>query len=140
MIQERFDLTINLIKRQGENFDFLQKLLNVYQSTALVFSFFRKPSTGNSRQNVLAAYRLRAALTKDKNKTSGYVILINGLRKTKISHICISTFITGKGAFTIFSDFDANEMIGALFVPDPPEEVPIFSHLFFNGSLLSRER
>ena len=140
MIQERFDLTINLIKEQGESFCFLQKLLNIYRSTALVFSFFRKPSKGNSRENVLAAYRLRAALTKDKNKTSEYAILINGLRKTKATHICISTFITGEGAFIILSDFDAEEIIGALFVPFPPEEVPIFSHLFFNGSLLSRER
>jgi len=140
MIQERFDLTINLIHEQGERYPFLQKLLIVHRSTALIFSFFRKPSRGNSRQNVLAAYRLRSALTKDKNKASEYAILIDALSKTKITHICISTFTTCDGAFTIFSDFDANEMIGALFVPDPPGEVPLFSHLFFNGLLLSRER
>jgi hypothetical protein len=140
MIQERFDQTINLIKKQGENYCFFQKLLAVHQSTALIFSFFRKPSQGNSRQNVLAAYRLRAALLKNRKKISDYTVLIDRLNNAKVSHICISVFITGDGTYTIFSDFDAKEMIGALFVPAPPEEVPAFSHLFMNGSLLSRER
>jgi hypothetical protein len=140
MIQERFDLTINLIKKHEESFSFFRRLLDIYQSTVLVFSFFSRPSMGNRRQNVLAAYRLRTALSQDKLIKDEYAVLIDGLGNTKASHICVSVFITGDGAFTIFSDFDAKEMIGALFVSDPPEEVPMFSHLFINGVLLSRER
>jgi len=46
MIQEVFELTINLIEQQGEQFPFLSALLNVYRSGALVFSFFNKPAVG----------------------------------------------------------------------------------------------
>ena len=139
-MQERFDITINLIKKNGENFHFLRKLLDVYGSTVLVFSFFNKPSRGNSRNNVLAAYKLRFELMQDKDMTNDYIDLFHRLGKTKHSHICVSIFITGDGTFTIFSDFGIVEIIGALFVPDTPKEVPAFSHLFLNGLLLSRER
>jgi len=140
MIQERFDVTVDLIRQRGDCFPFLQDLLRVCHSSVLVFSFFNKPSRGNVRQNVLAAYRLRAELSPDRNAFAGQALLLAGLRKTKYAYICISIFITEKGTFTVFSDFDRKELIGALFTREAPEEVPLFSHLFMNGKLLSRER
>ena len=140
MIQERFDLTIELIRQQGEMFPFLQNLLESYHSTVLVFSFFNKPSRGNTRQNVLAAYELRHALSRDSQSVEGHALLLAGLRETKYSHICVSIFITSRGTFTVVSDFDGLELIGALYEERAPEEVPLFSHLFMNGELLSRER
>ena len=140
MIQERFDETVDLIRQRGECFSFLQNLLCICHSTVLVFSFFNKPSRGNTRQNVLAAYELRAALLTDVYCIAGYTVLLAGLRKAKHTHICISVFTTEAGTFTIFSDFDGNDLIGALYKPGSPEEVPLFSHLFMSGVLLSRER
>lgn len=139
MIQERFDETVDLIRQRGECFSFFQNLLRICHSTVLVFSFFNKPSRGNTRQNVLAAYELRAELSADPS-IAGYALLLAGLRKAKQTHICISVFTTEAGTFTVFSDFDREELIGALYIPDAPEEVPLFSHLFMNGVLLSRER
>lgn len=140
MIQERFDVTVELIRQRGGCFSFLQNLLRVSHSTVLVFSFFNKPSRGSTRQNVLAAYELRAELSVGNHLNAGYVHLLEGLRKAKHTHICVSIFITEEGTFTVFSDFDRKELIGALFAPGTPEEVPQFSHLFMNGELLSRER
>ncbi len=140
MIQERFDVTVDLIRQRGECFSFLQNLLRICHSTILVFSFFNKPSRGNTRQNVLAAYELRAELSAGNRRIAEYALLLACLRAVKHTHICISIFITEAGTFTVFSDFDGEELIGALFAPEAPEEVPMFSHLFMNGTLLSRER
>lgn len=140
MVQERFDLTINLIRNRAERFSFLPDLLRISHSTVLVFSFFNKPSRGNTRQNVLAAYELRAELLTDVCCIAGYAVLLAGLRKAKHTHICVSVFTTEAGTFTVFSDFSREDLIGALYKPDAPEEVPLFSHLFMNGVLLSRER
>ncbi len=140
MIQERFDQTLDLIGRRGEHFFFLSNLLRICHSTVLVFSFFNKPSKGNTRQNVSAAYELRAELLTDLSYLAGHTVLLAGLRKTKHAHICISVFTTEAGTFTIFSDFEREDLIGALYKPEAPEEVPLFSHLFMNGVLLSRER
>ena len=140
MIQERFDLTIELVRQQGERFPFLQNLLEIYHSIVLVFSFFNKPSKGNTRQNVLAAYELRNALSRDSQSIEGLGLLLARLRETKYTHICVSVYITSEGTFTVLSDFDGLELIGALYEEEAPEEVPLFSHLFMNGELLSRER
>jgi len=140
MIQERFDETLDLIRQQADRFSFLQDLLCVCHSTVLVFSFFNKPSRGNARQNVLAAYQLRAELSAGKDIITGQVFLLAGLRKTRHRHICVSIFITEKGTYTVFSDFGREVLIGALFTQEAPGEVPVFSHLFMNGKLLSRER
>ena len=140
MIQERFDLTVELIRQQGGGFPFLEDLLEIYPSTVLVFSFFNKPSRGNTRKNVLAAYELRNALARGSRSIRGHAVLLAGLRETKYTHICVSIFITSEGTFTVFSDFDGLELIGALYEAGAPKEVPLFSHLFMNGELLSRER
>jgi hypothetical protein len=140
MIQERFDLTLDLIRRRGECFSFLPNLLRICHSTVLVFSFFNRPSRGNTRQNVLAAYELRAELLTDVCCIAGYAVLLAGLREAKHTHICISVFTTEAGTFAVFSDFDREDLVGALYKPEAPEEVPPFSHLFMNGALLSRER
>lgn len=140
MIQERFDATVDLIRRRGECFSFLQELLCICHSTVLVFSFFNKPSRGNTRRNVLAAYELRAELLTGNRLIAGHACLVAALKKAKHAHICISVFITEAGTFTVFSDFEREELVGALFVSEAPEEVPQFSHLFMNGELLSRER
>lgn len=139
-IQESFNLTVDLIRQRRECFAFFTDLLRISHSTVLVFSFFNKPSKGNTRQNVLAAYELRAELLTDVRSVSGYAVLLAELRKTKHTHICISIFTTEGGTFTLFTDFDRKDMIGALYKPEAPEEVPLFSHLFMNGVLLSRER
>jgi hypothetical protein len=112
----------------------------VCHSTVLVFSFFSKPSRGNIRQIVLETYELRAKLSRGKQLMPAYALLFAGLRKTGHLHICVSVFITELGTFTVFSDFGGDELIGALFEPGAPEETPVFSHLFMNGELLSRER
>ena len=140
MVQERFDLTINLIRSRAECFSFLPDLLRICHSTVLVFSFFNKPSRGNTRQNVLAAYELRAEPLTDVGSIAGYAVLLACLRNSKHTHICISMFTTEAGTFTVFSDFNREDLIGALYKQEPPEEVPQFSHLFMNGVLLSRER
>jgi len=140
MVQERFDLTINLIRNRAECYSFLPDLLRISHSTVLVFSFFNRPSRGNSRQNVLAAYELRAELLTDVCGIDGYAVLLAALRKAKHEHICISVFTTEAGTFTVFSDFSREDLVGALYRPQAPEEVPLFSHLFMNGVLLSRER
>ena len=140
MVQERFDLAINLIRNRAECFSFLPDLLRICHSTVLVFSFFNKPSRGNTRQNVLAAYELRAALLTDVCCIAAHAVLLAGLKKAKHTHICISVFTTEAGTFTVFSDFSGEDLIGALYKPGSPEEVPLFSHLFMNGVLLSRER
>jgi len=138
VIQERFNQTIELIQRKGQYFSCLSRLLDVYRSGVLVFSFFNKPSRGNSRQNVLAAYELRAKLVRGPD--AGFGSLLEELKRTAYSHICISVFITEAGTFTVFSDFSREDLIGALHTPEAPGEVPLFSHLFMNGELLSRER
>ncbi len=140
MVQERFDLIINLIRSRAECYSFLPDLLRICHSTVLVFSFFNKPSRGNTRQNVLAAYELRAEFLTDVCCITGYAVLLAALKKAKHSHICISVFTTEAGTFTVFSDFSGQDLIGALYKPEAPEEVPLFSHLFMNGVLLSRER
>ena len=143
MIQEKFNITINLLKRYGECCPFLPELLAIYDTSLLVYSFFDKPSTGNTRKNVLAAYELRAAIKEGCRGgcvVEGYASLLTGLRRTRHAHICVSIFITDVGTFTIFSDFGREEMIGALFSPDAPDDTPVYSHLFMNGELLSRER
>jgi hypothetical protein len=145
VIQERFNQTIDLVRRKGQGFSFLQSLLAVCRSGVLVFSFFNKPARGNGRQNVLAGYELRAALAggwrggagKDDR---GFAALLEGLRKTAYSHICVSVFITEAGTFTVFSDFGREELIGALYEAGAPGEAPLFSHLFMNGELMSGER
>lgn len=60
MIQEKFNVTVDLIRRKDENFSFLERLLNAYDSTVLVFSFFNKPARGNARQHILTTYELKA--------------------------------------------------------------------------------
>jgi hypothetical protein len=140
MIQERFDETVDLIQRQGIPFCFLRQLVTICRSTVLVFSFFNKPSRGNTRQNVLAAYRLRAEMGKGREHAEGYRELIAALKKTTCTHICVSLFVTEAGTFTVFSDFGREQLIGALFVTVNPLEPAVFSHLFMNGRLLSPER
>lgn len=140
MIQERFDVTVDLIRGKGGGFPFLQRLLAICDSTVLVFSYFNKPSRGNARPNILATYELRAEFGRRSAQVLGYSLLLDGLRKTSHEHICVSVFITEAGTFTVFSDFDCKEMIGALFSREAPGDVPLFSHLFMNGELLSRER
>ena len=140
MIQERFNQTIDLVRRKGQVFSFLQSLLAVCGSGVLVFSFFNKPARGNSRENVLAGYELRAGLAGGRRGDSGFAALLEGLRKTEYSHICVSVFITEAGTFSVFSDFGREDLIGALYEPGAPGEAPLFSHLFMNGELLSGER
>ncbi|MBS1663266.1 MAG: hypothetical protein JST68_19640 [Bacteroidetes bacterium] len=140
MIQERFDLTMGLIREKGGAFPFLQRLLYVFDSTVLVFSYFNKPSRGNARANILAAYVVRSSQRLKGAKVLGYPSLLANLRETRHKHICVSVFITEVGTFTVLSDFDCEEIIGSLFSPEAPDDVPLFSHLFMNGELLSRER
>jgi hypothetical protein len=88
----------------------------------------------------LTTYELKAKLFRRNAAFMGYPLLLVGLRSTPHTHICVSIFVTEVGTFTIFSDFDREEMIGALFSPEAPEEALLYSHLFMNGELLSRER
>jgi hypothetical protein len=141
MIQERFDETIGLIRRNAAAYPVVDKLLKLYGSSIVVFSFFNKPAVGNSRQRVLEEYQLRMSL----GRRNGDALplsprLLDGLRETKHEHICISTFVTGIGIFRIFSDFAREEIIGVLFSKSQPEQTPAHSHVFMNGMLLSRER
>src|SRR5258708_1339351 len=118
MVQERFDLTINLIRNRAKCFSFLPDLLRLGHSTVLAFSLFNNPSRGNTRQKVLAAYELRAELLTDACCIAGYAVLLDGLRKAKHTHICISVFTTEAGTFTVFSDFSREDLIGALYKPE----------------------
>ena len=140
MIQEMFDVTIDLIEQQGKGFSFLSTLLYVYRSGALVFSFFKHPSVGNRRENVLAGVGLKIALLPVSCSIEGERGALTALREAKYEHICVAIFITQAGTFTVFSDFERKELIGALYESEAPEDVPGFSHLFMNGKLLSRER
>jgi hypothetical protein len=139
MIQETFDKTMMLLRAQGGAFPFLAGFLLIYDSTLLVFSFYRGPAIGNSKENVLALYELEA-IYRNRNGAGKYEKVLDRLRGTVYPNICVSVFITEIGTYTMFSDFEREDLIGALFSPDAPEDVPQFSHLFANGQLLSRER
>ncbi|WP_431215071.1 hypothetical protein ACQ86N_10270 [Puia sp. P3] len=141
MIQERFNQTIDLVRNTGQGFSFLKSLPAVCRSGVVVFSFFSRPSRGNSQRNVLAGYELRAELAgRGGGPAVGFAALLEGLRKTVCSHICVSVFITEAGTFSIFSDFDREELIGALYEPGAPAEAPVFGHLFRNGELSPGKR
>jgi hypothetical protein len=52
MIQQIFDETIILIRGREDAFSFLDRLLEIYISSVVLFSFFRTPSAGNTREMV----------------------------------------------------------------------------------------
>lgn len=141
MIQERYDEMIVLLGRHGESFPITQELLELCRSSVLIFSFFHKPSLASRRRNVADAYEVRSILKElRENDHSISPSLIDQLRSTAHPHICISIFVTTQGVFTIFSDFDRTDIIGILFTNEQPKEPPVYSHLFQNGTLVSRER
>ena len=141
MIQERFDETIGLVRRHADSFPLVYQLLELYGQSILVFSFFNKPAVGNSRERILEEYRLRMGLPRRNNNALPLSPrLLDGLRETKHHHICISTFVSGIGIFRVFSDFGREDLVGVLFSKNQPEQVPVYSNLFMNGVLLSRER
>ncbi len=82
MIQEMFDVTINLIEQQEKEFPFLSTLLCVYRSGALVFSFFKSPSVGNRRENVLAGVGLKVALLPVSSFIEGEKHALGAIRET----------------------------------------------------------
>jgi len=137
MIQERFNEMIGLLKEHERSFPFLSGLLLIFDSTVLVFSFFRNPSPGNSRKSILEAYEAKFVLTR---KTDADGLVLRKLRTSTHSHICVSVFITEIGTYTVYTDFCRSELIAATFTSTAPEDPPVFSHLFINGELLSRER
>jgi len=141
MIQERFDETIGLVRRNAEAFPVVQQLLELYGQSVLMFSFFGKPAVGNGRQRILEEYQLRMSLSRrNVDALPLSPRLLDGLRETKHEHICISTFATGIGIFRIFSDFAREDLVGVLFSKNQPEQAPVSSHLFMNGVLLGRGR
>ncbi|HEY4286525.1 MAG TPA: hypothetical protein VGN00_05450 [Puia sp.] len=141
MVQERYDETLALLRRHGGLFPFVQDLLNICDSSALIFSYFNKPFLANTKQNVLAAYEIRSIIRqRQRNDYSISSPLLDQLRKTEHEHICVSIFRTNRGVYTIFSDFDRTEIIGAFFSNEEPKEPPFYSHLFLNGQLISRDR
>jgi len=141
MIQERFDETIGLVRRNAASYPVVDQLLELYGSSILVFSFFGKPAVGNRRQRVLEEYQLRMSLGRRNGEALPLSPrLLDGLRGTKHEHICISTFVTGIGIFRVFSDFAREDLVGVLFSKRQAEQVPVHSHLFMNGVLLERGR
>jgi len=141
MVQERYDEMIALLRRHGESFPMIYGLLDLCSSSVLIFSYFDKPSTAARRQNVLDAYEIRSIIKQRReNDHSISSSLLDQLRYTEHAHICISIFRTNEGVYTIFSDFDRTEIIGALYTREQPKEPPVYSHLFQNGKLVSRER
>jgi hypothetical protein len=139
MIQKIFDETITLIRGREDAFAFLDRLLEIYISSVVLFSFFRTPSAGNTREMVLDSYALQTEYGHKRHVTR-YGYALNKLRATEYQYVCVSIFVTEIGTFTIFSDFDRVDMIAALFSQKAPSKVPFYSHLFLNGELLSRER
>src|SRR6202012_2716174 len=102
--------------------------------------YFDKPSIAAKRQNVVDAYEIRSIIKQRKeNDHSISFSLLHQLRDTEHTHICVSIFRTNEGVYTIFSDFDRTEIIGALYTREEPKEPPVYSHLFQNGKLVSRE-
>ena len=141
MIQERFDETIGLIRRNADGFPMVYQLLELYGQSILVFSFFAKPAVGNGRQRILEEYQLRMSLGRRNVEALPLSPrLLDGLRETKHEHICISTFVTGIGIFRVFSDFAREDLVGVLFSKSQPEQEAGYSHLFMNGVLLGRGR
>ncbi len=141
MVQERYDEIIALLRRHGESFPIIHKLLDLCHSSVLVFSFFEKPSTATRRQNIADAYEVRSIIKQRRdNDHSISPSLLDQLRETEHTHICISIFVTHEGVYTIFSDFDRTGIIGALYTVEQPKEPPVYSHLFQNGRLVSRDR
>jgi len=141
MVQERYDEMITLLRRHGESFPILYELLALCSSSVLIFSYFDKPSTATRRQNVVDAYEIRSIIKQRKeNDHSISSSLLHRLRETEHAHICVSIFITNHGVYTIFSDFERTDIVGALYTREQPKEPPVYSHLFQNGRLVSRER
>ena len=141
MIQERFDETIGLIGRHADVFPILHQLLSLYERSILVFSYFDKPAIGNGRLQILEEYQLRMTLSRRNGNSLPFSSqLLDSLQQTRHEYICISTFVTGVGTFNIFSDFAREDLVAVLFSKSQPEQVPVYSHLFMNGELLSRER
>ncbi len=141
MVQERYDEMITLLRRHGESFPIIYELLDLCSSSVLIFSYFNKPSIATRRQNVLDAYEIRSIIKQRReNDYSISSSLLEHLRDTAFTHICVSIFRTNHGVYTIFSDFDRTEIIGALYTREQPKEPPVYSHLFQNGKLVSRER
>ncbi len=141
MVQERFDEMLALLRNRGESSPITRNLLELCSSSVLIFSFFDKPSAASRRQNIADAFEIRSVIKQRRdNDYSISPSLLDQLRDTDHTHICISIFRTDHGVFTIFSDFDRTEIIGALHTREQPKEPPVYSHLFQNGRLVSRER
>ncbi len=141
MVQERYDEMIALLRRDGESFPVIYKLVPLCSSSVLIFSYFDRPSAASRRQTVADAYEIRSIIKQRReNDFSISPALLAQLRNTAHDHICISIFRTNDGVYTIFSDFDRTEVIGTLYTSKEPKEPPVYSHLFQNGKLVSRER
>src|ERR1700736_4604937 len=117
MIQGKFNETIALLRQHEKTFPFLGDLFLICASSVFVFSFFRKPTAGNSKENILDSYELQYKYNH-KGQAYKYRIVLDRLRQTRHLHICVSIFLTQIGTYTIFSNFDRSELIGVLFSPD----------------------
>ncbi|MBS1662207.1 MAG: hypothetical protein JST68_14275 [Bacteroidetes bacterium] len=140
MIQERFDEMIALLRSYEESFPLVYELLNICNSSVLIFSYFQKPSASSQKQRVVESFEIRSIKRRLENDQSITAALLDQLRQTDHDHICVSIFQTGRGVFTIFTDFERTEIIGAIYSNVELKEPPLYSHLFLNGRLLSRER
>jgi hypothetical protein len=116
-VENYFDQTIELIKRNETSSALAAPLLNIYNNTELTFSHFDQASDGTKKEHLLDIYETRYGfenLRQDSPHLVGYDSLLPGFRSTTYKHICISNFATSLGTFIVFSDFNRTELIGIL--------------------------
>jgi hypothetical protein len=116
-VQNYFDETIQLLKRNESSSSLAEPLLNIYNSTELTFFYFEQASEGTKKEHLLDVYETRysfESLRKDNPHVIGYETLLPRFRSTTHQHICISNFSTTIGTFIVFSDFHRTELIGIL--------------------------
>lgn len=118
-VQNYFDITIDLLKTQGDAFHPAKTLLDIFDKTELTFFYFEEPSPGTEKGQLLDTYETRADFEKSFRKNHphvvGYDTLLPNFRRTMHLHICISTVTTDFGTFIIFSDFGRTDLLGILF-------------------------
>ncbi|MBS1659521.1 MAG: hypothetical protein JST68_00580 [Bacteroidetes bacterium] len=141
MIQERFDEMIALLRRYMASSPVIIDLLEISHSSVLTFSYPRKPSASSRKQSVIDAFEIRTIIKQSlENEHPTTPALLEQLKQTNHDHICVSIFRTGRGVFNIFTDFDRTDLIGIMYFSEELDTPPLYSHLFMNGYLLSRER
>jgi hypothetical protein len=106
-----------LLEKHKSGNDIISECLDEINNNESAFNTFTGKSKATSKQNVLDNYTFKASMEEARQEEKfviGFDRLIPKLKDTMYDHIKVSDFITSKGTFSIFSDFEITAFIGIL--------------------------